>query len=300
MPYLDALTSCVGPVYASYLKKSLPVWLDELDSLTVVTKLGDYDTLKACEPHKRVRVVETGIFNAYGAHFNKGAALTIGYADMDPVDLVLHFDSDIMPSPGWRKLAESELREGAIAGAVRCEENGRPITDLGPWPYGYFQLWSSHDPKAMHWPIFEPWHPHCGSYDLEFLERWPSSAWQKLSFKVTHFGEVRKNWFGVGLEEEAQRKSFDLMDRVHQVGLRETRMRARQGHNRLKVPDFRKKYSFSRRDYSWARDMVRACMTSDPFLVRAVVEGHKPGFERVKLRQKSPENIREEVGSLLR
>lgn len=277
--FIDAFTCCVGPVYASYLKRSLPVWMNTLDSLTVVTSPEDRDTLEVCKPYPRLRVVTSTLFKAYGAHFNKGAALTQAYAAMRPVDWALHFDSDILPETTWRARAERALIPGSIHGARRYDEQGRPIEDKGPWPYGYFQLWHSEDPACQFWPLFEPWHPHAGSYDLEFLEKWPANRWRDLGFRVTHFGEVRQNWFGVGLPEEEQEAAFQKMHQVHKVGLSHTRKLARRAENRLRVPDFSLKFCIrpDKRDPRRLAALVRACMTDDPFLVSVTVAPRKDG-----------------------
>jgi hypothetical protein len=291
--FIDAFTCCVGPVYAGYLKRSLPVWMDTLDSLTVVTSDRCEDTVEACRPYTRLRLVKTPVFYEHGAHFNKGAALSIAYAKMQPVEGALHFDSDIMPDSTWRRRAERLFVEGAIHGARRLDERGRLIEDKGPWPYGYFQLWHANDPAVQFWPLFEPWHPHAGSYDLEFLENWPSHKWRDLGFKVTHFGEVRQNWFGVGLEEREQQKAYERMQKVHHVGLAKTRQLARRKENRLKVPDFALKFSVSqdRHRPHRVRELIRACMTDDPFLVEARVGESRGDYERLG-KDVTPEQLR--------
>lgn len=288
---IDALTVCAGPLYAGYLRRSLPVWLDTLDSLTVITKPDDRDTIEVCHGRPRLRLVTTDVFTAHGAAFNKGAALDVGYAAMDPVDWVLHFDSDILPPPDWRRRFERTHRVGGVHGAPRYDEKGRLIPDAPPWPYGYFQLWHAADPAAQFWPLFEPWHPHAGSYDLEFLEKWPRDRWHKLNFKVTHFGEVRRNWFGAGLAPEAQREAFRRMDAVHKVGLRNTRMLARRPENRLAVPPPRFRFAFDGHDPAWGREMLRACLHPDPFLVDAYCGRAGPGYERVGM-EHGPDHVR--------
>lgn len=297
--FIDAFTCCVGPVYASYLEQSLPVWMDTLDSLTVVTRPDDGDTIAACKKHPRVRIVTSTLFYAYGADFNKGAALCQAYAAMDPVDVVLHFDSDIMPDRDWRKAAEREFKEGCIHGAIRYDENRKRIVDDGPWPYGYFQLWHSSDKVAQHWPIFEPWRKSAGGYDLEFLLKWPKPRWRKLSFEVLHFGEVRRNWFGVGLEPDAQAESFRKMDEVHQMGLRAARLAEQEGKSCIKVPDFALKFAVdSKADVAWRHEIARACMTDDPFLVSLKVAEMPGGYEKIKTGI-SPEVIRARVEAAL-
>ncbi len=268
--FIDGICTSVGSVYADYMRRSLSVWATTLDSLTIVTMPAD-PVIEVCRPYSRVRVIQTDLFKQHGAAFNKGAALSHGYAIMDPLDAVLHFDADIHPPANWREIALAEFKPGCIHGCVRHDEQGQQITDLGDWPYGYFQLWCADDRLAQFWPLFEVWHHSAGGYDLEFLEHWPTHLRKKLSFDVLHYGEVRRNWFGVGLEERAQRESFARMDRVHKVGLRKTRIQTREPQHRLKVPDFALRLSI---DPDPARPdrvhrILRACMTDDPFLVEA-------------------------------
>ncbi len=295
--YIDAITCCVGSVYAAYLKRSLPVWMDTLDSLTVVTRPDDRDTAAVCAPYRRLRLVTTDVFKQHGADFNKGAALTIAYAAAAPVDLALHFDSDIMPKADWRSRAEKEFRLGYIAGATRHDEQGKPIVDKGPWPYGYFQLWSTNDPATWSWPLFEPCHGHAGNYDMAFLERWSDKKRQRLSFPVTHFGEVRQNWFGVGLEGDAQTQSYAKMAGLRKIGLGEVRKLARRREHQLSVPDFKLKLSLSlTSDPAWRRAIVRACMIDDPFLVSCVV-GARRGYVPLPISTR-PEYVRKCVLAL--
>lgn len=300
--FIDGLVSSVGPVYAAFMERSLPVWAATLDSVTLVTEPDD-PVVPIATRLGRVRVVQTDVFRRHGAAFNKGAALSQAYALMDPTDAVLHFDADIMPPPDWRAAAEAGFSEGCIHGAVRNNEDGSRITDLGDWPYGYFQLWHSSDPAAMRWPLFEVWHPSAGGYDLEFLEHWPKARRRKLGFEVTHFGEVRRNWFGAGLPEAAQADAFARMDKVHAVGLRETRLRTRRPENRLKVPPFALRFLLqdNKKSPERVRALVRACMTDDPFLVelgfdltapRRPSSGRRP--ERL-LTTVKPEALRERV-----
>jgi len=266
---IDAFTSSVGPVYAEYMAKSLPKWASSLDSITLVTMPGD-PVVAVAKQYPKVRVIETTLFKDHGAAFNKGAALNLAFAEMDPRDVVLHFDADIEPPDGWRTKVEKEFRSGTIAGSLRFDEHGNKIQDLGSWPYGYFQLWQANDIAVMSWPLLEVWHPSAGGYDLEFLERWPQKQWKKFSFDVKHYGEVRQNWFGVGLPPEEQEEASRRMAEVHRAGLRETRLKTRNESNRLKVPRFLSKLGILMHKPAATNkvcDMVRACMTEDPFLV---------------------------------
>lgn len=306
--FIDAFVSSVGPVYADYMTRSLPKWSASLDSITVVTAPGD-PILPVAKAFKNVHVIETDLFKQFGAAFNKGAALNLAYAHMDPKDVVLHFDADIEPPDGWREKAEKEFVHGTIAGSLRRDEANKPIQDLGSWPYGYFQLWHSADVATLSWPLLEPWHPSAGGYDLEFLERWPQNKWKKLSFDVKHYGEVRQNWFGVGLPEAEQQEASRRMAEVHRVGLRETRLRTRTARNRLKIPEALLNFFLvvpRSRDWRGSENVcnvIRACMTDDPFLVTIDVSADRaarPRGSTILAAISDPKQVRSRVVSSYR
>jgi hypothetical protein len=294
--YIDGFTCCTGALYAEQLKRSLPVWNDTLDSITIVTRSSDAHVIAACKPYRKLRLVFTDVFDQHGAHFNKGAALNVAYAAMDPLDGVLHFDSDILPPPDWRARVEREFRVGTIVGTDRSQDGGQPIVDKGPKPYGFFQLWHATDPAAQFWPLFEPWHPHAGNYDIEFLEHWHPKTRVILPFHVIHFGEPRKNWFGVAGDEQADSVKFRQMEELNNANLHHVRMASRKPENRLKVPDFKLKLCL-RGEAGWARAMIRACMTDDPFLVSARIGQLRPD-EQLLTVTTSLEKLRERISKL--
>lgn len=298
LKYVDGFTCCVGAMYAEQLSRSLATWHNTLDSVTVVTRTGDEAVKGVCKGYARVRVVETDVFTAHGASFNKAAALCVAYAAMRPIDGVLHFDSDILPPRDWRRHVEKGFRRGTIAGIDRLDEAGHPIVDKGPKPYGFFQLWHADDDRAAyHWPLFETWHGHCGNYDMEFLERWPRELHAALPFTVVHFGEPRKNWFGVEGHEEPGHEKFRKMKELNDANLHQVRMAARKGVGRLAIPEPKLKLALSpSADPAWMRAVVRACMTDDPFLVSCVV-GARQGYTQLTTGT-YPHAVRERVLAL--
>lgn len=267
---IDAITCCVGDMYCEQLQKSLPLWSDTLDSLTIVTKPGDSITkIKVCS---NVRFVETDVFTEYGAHFNKGAALCFAFAAANPTDWALHIDSDIIPPRDWRVIAEKSAIPGCLSGAFRYDENTGECLDEAPlYPYGYFHLWHMSDPCCHLWPLFEPWFPHAGSYDANFTDRWPKKRRRDLKFHLIHQGERRKNWFGPGANAQH-------MKELHKVGLRKVRLLAnRTGHGRLKVPTPKVRVAIRSRETSFVLDVLRVCRSAGPFQVEArVVDSWTP------------------------
>lgn len=270
---IHGLTVCVGQVYASYLERSLRTWLETLDSLTVIT---DHNTLlpsycySSSYSCQRVHVVRTNIFTQYNAHFNKGAALCIGYGHMAITELqqgslILHFDSDIIPPHNWRRLTEMRFTPGCLYGVQRISEEGKPLDETPIHPYAYWHLWHSSDTATWRWPLFEPFHPHAGNYDAEFAEMWPKSHRIDLGFKVTHIGEPRQNWFGPDTDKE-------LINNVHKVGLVKTRELARKGQGRLTIPLPLFRFSIPLSNgVTWTKAILRVCSSFGPFTVDAKV-----------------------------
>lgn len=290
---IDAITCCSGELYAGQLDRSLEVWCNTLDSLVVVTKPGD-PALDVLEPYERefphvLRHITTSIFTEYGADFNKGAALCEAYRACDPNDWALHFDSDIIPPDDWREQAEPLLEIGRLHGCRRLHEDGHPADEEKPfYPYGFFQLWHVTDPHSWRWPIFDVWHPHCGSYDANFMDQWKGN-WRELPFNVVHQGEPRTNWFG-DAEDGAEK-----MDKLKKRGLRRYRMDCNRGLDRLPVPKPRLEYRLnSVHPMHWGRDVIRACMIGGPFLV-AASRDRRLGAQRIITHRNKFTQIQEEV-----
>jgi len=103
---ISALTTCVGPKYAAMLHKSLPIWLETCDEVIVVTDLDTkinwkvaIDFFQGAKGCTTLIPSRTDIFTAHGASFNKGAALSHGFAKIKDPEWVLNFDADILPPP---------------------------------------------------------------------------------------------------------------------------------------------------------------------------------------------------------
>lgn len=274
-PRIDAIITCVGPVYASYLRRSMPLWLDTLDTITVVTSPDDEKTIDLCEGFNspRIRLVKTDLFYQHGAHFNKGAALSHALSFMAPQEWVLHVDSDMTAEPDWRSKAEPLLKKGHLHGANRYYESGELIPD---WPFacGFFQLFHIDDPRAWYRPLWEPCWGHAGNYDANFLERWPEDRRRDLKIKLIHYGEPRSNWFGTGFEDpEKEQKSREEMRKLHEIGLREAlKMKP------LAVPKFKLRVRLQPgTSVEWVHEVLEYATREDPFEIAISVGGPKPG-----------------------
>jgi hypothetical protein len=196
---IDAITSCVHQKYCDFLQRSLPIWLDTLDSLTVVT--APNEPILNTRPASNLRFVTTSVFTDYGAYFNKGAALCHAFTESNPSDWCLHFDSDIIPPENWRSIAEKQLVFGKLHGARRYND-GKFVKSVRFLPIGYFQIWNIYDPACWKWPIFDPYYNCAAAYDMNFIEIWGRRNWKELPIRLIHQGKGRLDWFGVGKEDE--------------------------------------------------------------------------------------------------
>lgn len=268
---IDGLTVCVGPMYAAQLRRSLPVWVDTLDTLSIVTKPRDADVLALAGP-SNLRIYTTDVFTRYGAHFNKGAALNELYAAADPSAWVLHVDSDIVPPADWRVAVERRAEPGCLWGVPRFDERGRRM-DRQLYPWGYWHLWHSDDPATWRWPLFEHFHAHAGNYDANFADQWPRERRRDLGFQVVHQGERQTNWFGP--EDRDKRR----MRALRSKGL--GRVRTPEGAEPLPLPAPRCRVVLDG-DPAWCRESLRACRAVSQFDIRAIVGSDAPdGWQRV-------------------
>lgn len=221
---VHAVTTCVHADYAARLAKALPVWLDTLDSLTIVTVPGD----PAEEFHgDNLRVVVTRAFYETTvpfetAHFNKGKALNVGLSFMDQSDWLLSFDADIIPPKNWRSYAEERAEVDCLHGCRRAYKPGAKFVRHSRFtPIGYFQLWHASDPVAQDRPLFSEWHDNASAYDMDFCERWHKERWRLLGFTCYHDGNSRRNWYGVGNDELMREHLRTNMRRARRIAARE-------------------------------------------------------------------------------
>jgi hypothetical protein len=230
---ITGLTTCVGDTYAQYLKRALPRWLDSLDSLLVVT---DYETFQHNREIFSTRhTLVSEIFTQHGASFNKGGALSQGFAHARPKDWVLNFDSDICPPKNWREIVESfPLEHHKLYGSShRYGENHLLIPDSDfPNVWGFFHLWHISDPHSWNRPVFDSTCGHAGNYDHSFMLQWPERErvdfWPKL--KLTHQGEPRQRWFGRDPKNEKK------MTNLFMLGLWDA-WQTRAGHVKTPEPE---------------------------------------------------------------
>jgi hypothetical protein len=267
---ISGLTTCVGEKYARYLAKSLPIWLDTCDLVTVVT---DPETAWLMENigswNERVNYHVTNVFTAYDASFNKGAALSSGFATIKDPEWILNFDADVLPPRDWRKQVEEKLIVGCLFGCShRYREDGTPIQDANfPNIWGFFHLWHVEDPHSWRRPPFEVDVGHAGNYDHSFMRQWPETSrvdlWPEL--RIIHQGEPRQQWFG---NDPKNRKK---MANLFMLGLWEA-WATKAGHIKVPEPEAATLAAAENFNLSEIRKLLRQFTDVDPFKYRLVIK----------------------------
>lgn len=217
---IDAVTTCVGPTYIAQLAKALPIWLDTLDSLTIVTDWkGSEELSTLIQPGGVARLVATNAFTENGAYFNKGKALNVGLSFLQPPheanDWLLSFDADIIPPANWRTYVEERAEIGCIHTCGRRYSPGaKHYVHKKFRPVGFFQLWHASDERAQQRPLFTEWHNNASGYDIDFAELWPQELWRRFDFTAYHQGSSRTNWYGTS-EDPVKQAALDKLMREH-------------------------------------------------------------------------------------
>lgn len=192
------ITTCIGPLYAGLLAKTLKVWMRNLDELLIMTDGDTYMNMLEHEERTgdaRTYIVATDAFTKNGAKFNKAAALNEAIErSLLATDWIVAFDCDMLPPSDWREVAAKNARRACINGAQRYTPYGIP-EDRRWFPRGYFQLWHVSSP---HHKPFDESSGNAGGYDTEFAERWSQEYWNDLRFRLTHLGQKQKHWYGPG------------------------------------------------------------------------------------------------------
>lgn len=259
---IDGLTTCVGERYAKMLEKSLPIWLETLDSLTVVT---DSHTSHRELEATSANIFLTEIFTAYGASFNKGAALSAGFAQSGATDWVLNFDADIIPPRDWRKKVEAVARPGKLFGSSRRYGEDDVLIPDADFPniWGFFHLWQVDDPHSWRRPVFDSTCGHAGNYDHSFMMQWPESErvdlWPEI--KLVHQGSPRQQWFGRDPKNEKRMRALftlGLWDAWH----------LRAGH--IKVPE-PQRVCIEPGPRWWVVEQLQKYTSEDPFAYEVCV-----------------------------
>ena len=198
---LHCITTCVG--YDDFLAHTLPLNIEQVDQMIVVTNHSDNATESLALEHGAY-LIKTPGFYSRGAKFNKGSALNDALININD-GWILLTDADTILPLNFRQIIEyMKLKEDYIYGSARliCPnykayghwiKDGRPTDDLVKrypqynWTYqhhrlrgnngkaGYLQLFSANAPQ-----LTRPWYPKefdgAGGSDRAFwMKFWPKA-----------------------------------------------------------------------------------------------------------------------------
>ncbi len=223
---IEAVITCVN--YADFLKHSLPLNINHLDHIVIVTSPTDKETKDLCQ-HYGVVCVDTDVFYEYGDPFNKGRGINVGLNYCRQDDWLLHLDADtVLPDHFKRVIGTAQLDKACLYGADRLHthsyehwesqkhklqlqySDGCHVIphgafkmcsrlvhgDYGFCPIGYFQLWHSSQHRQYAGNGGSSEHT-----DVMFAMQWPREKRRLLpNFFVYHLesegAAMGANWKG--------------------------------------------------------------------------------------------------------
>jgi hypothetical protein len=195
--------------YADLLAITLPYNRHHFTDVMVVTKPTDKKTAAVTEAC-RCSVLQTDVFNAGGATFNKFAAIEEAVRILRPQGWLCLLDADIMIPKGMADPQQS-WHIGKIYSPLRrmwvnTSLQPPPESDWGQLPYGeprnatrfagYMQVFHVQDAVLTS----RPWHrldyDNASDGDTEFSRKWAKTNKVRPAFDVLHLGQDSKNWCG--------------------------------------------------------------------------------------------------------
>lgn len=194
--------------YADLLRITLPLNMRFLSECLVITSPGDQETKDVCAGVPGVRVFETDASYRYGARFNKGLSVELGFDELGRDGWLLCWDADIIFPDGMdNRLTEQNPQIGTLYGPPRVIlKDPSQWTPEYDWDRachtidrgipGYFQLFHASDPHIATLPWHDVTFSHAGGGDGYFESRWPRDRKVKLPFNVLHLGLRDHNWMG--------------------------------------------------------------------------------------------------------
>lgn len=155
MPKFEAIIVCFD--YLDFLSTTLPLNLEILDHVVVITKEND-PIIEYCNSLKsdKISIVVTDAFHHNGAKFNKGLVINIGFQALIYKEWVMTLDADIVLSPDFKdKFCQSFNNIEYIYGSRRYnidtrkdwedfQSGKKPVDDFilyRGFGYGYMTMW---------------------------------------------------------------------------------------------------------------------------------------------------------------
>lgn len=228
---IEAVVVCKN--YADFLEHTLPMNMNYLDRIVVVTHPDDKRTQALCNKFS-VDFLDTTEMHRDGDKFNKGRAINLGLSHLRHDGWLLHLDADIVLPHNFRGLlAQSHLDTKKIYGADRLNVVGADLwhehkddivplhryrylitpteefplgsrllhKEYGYCPIGYFQMW--HSSARRRYPIVSG---SAENDDVLFAVQWPRERREVLPELFVYHLESEKakmgaNWDGRTTQE---------------------------------------------------------------------------------------------------
>lgn len=185
-----------------------------------------------------------------------------GLDDMDSIDSIDSIDS--------LKCLESLYNVETLESLSRkydAQNLLQSMDKLPIYPFGYFQLWHTHDIRSWQWPIFSTRYKHAGIYDEEFADHWPTHKRIDLEIYLGHIGDSGYNWYGPGADPKhmgmIRSMGFDVFNRESRAG--------RIDVLELPEPLVKVKIPYNSNP-EWARKFILDCASIGPFGIEVKVD----------------------------
>lgn len=193
--------------YGDLLQITLPQNMHHFTNVTVVTTASDAMTCEVATA-LQCQVIQTELFYADGAWFNKFKALEYALDSVGRRGWLCLLDADIILPPSLGKF-HPEI--GKLYSPLRkwWPDITRPAPPAERWstlPYiedrksncfaGYTQIFHADDPVLVQ----SPWHrvdyDNASDGDTDFSRKWAKCNRVRPQFDVLHLGDIATNWCG--------------------------------------------------------------------------------------------------------
>lgn len=219
--FIRGITICVE--YTDLLKITLPRNMTHLSECYVVTSPNDTTTIEYASSIPGVYVVTTDAFYRYGASFNKGLAMEMGFNHMRREGWMLIWDADTLFPPEM----PLDVHIGNLYSPHRVIlQNPSHFNSKYQWQHrrvshdrefcGYFQLFHADDPVLETHPWYDVSFAHAGGCDSYFQTLWERKNKIRPNFKVLHLGPRDRNWYGRTTIKSSKR-SEDHRERIEKL-----------------------------------------------------------------------------------